>query len=288
MPSRPIAVFDSGVGGLSVLREVRRLLPGEDLLYLADQAHVPYGPRDPMEVRALCDGITRFALARDAKLVVVACNTASGAALHHLRAVFPQVPFVGMEPAVKPAAQASRTGAVGVLATPGTFQGQPFCRVVERFAQGVRVCVATCPGLVEAVERGETSGPEVRRIVAAAVAPLLEERIDALVLGCTHFPFALEAIREVCGPGVEVIDPAPAVARQVRRMLEERGLLAPVARAGSVRWLTTGPPERLAALLAGLWGEAGEVEAVRWDGDGLRPAGAPASRGPGKRSRRTR
>ncbi len=269
MPSRPIAVFDSGVGGLSVLREVRRLLPAEDLLYLADQAHVPYGPRDPDEVRRLCEGITRFCLARDAKLVVVACNTASGAALHHLRAVFPQVPFVGMEPAVKPAAQASRTGAVGVLATPGTFQGQPFCRVVERFAQGVRVCVATCPGLVEAVERGETGGPEVWRIVAAAVAPLLEERIDALVLGCTHFPFALETIRAVCGPGVEVIDPAPAVARQVRRVLEDRGLPAAGTREGSARWVTTGPAERLAALLPRLWGEGGEVEAARWEGDGL-------------------
>jgi len=266
MLQSPIGIFDSGVGGLSVLREVRRLLPGEDLLYLADQAHVPYGPRDPAEVRRLCEGIARFLLTRDAKLVVVACNTASASALHHLREVFPEVPFVGMEPAVKPAAQASRTGAVGVLATPGTFQGKPFCRVVERFAQGVRVCVRTCPGLVEAVERGETEGPEVRRIVAAAVAPLLEEGIDALVLGCTHYPFALGAIREICGTGIEVIDPAPAVARQVRRVLAERGLLRPPRGAGRVSCLTTGSAERFEALLSRLWGESTRVSSVAWEG----------------------
>ncbi|MEW6488681.1 MAG: glutamate racemase [Thermodesulfobacteriota bacterium] len=266
MPSRPVAVFDSGVGGLSVLREVHRLLPGEDLLYLADQAHVPYGPRAPEEVRGLCEGAARFLLAQGAKLVVVACNTACAAALHHLRETFPCVPFVGMEPAVKPAARASRSGVIGVLATPGTLQGRPFCSVVERFAQGVRVLTRTCPGLVEAVEAGETGGPRLRALVEEAVAPLLAEGIDALVMGCTHYPLALAAIREVCGPGVELVDPAPAVARQVRRRLEELGLRRDAEAGGRTSFATTGDRERLAAQLRALWSPLEEVRGVRWRG----------------------
>jgi glutamate racemase len=262
----PVAVFDSGVGGLTVLREVRRLLPGADLLYLADQAHVPYGPRSPDEVRRFSEAATRFFLDHGATAIVLACNTASAAALHPLRAGFPGVPFVGMEPAVKPAAQRSRTGTIGVLATSGTFQGRPYCSVVERFAQGVRVCVRSCPGLVEAVERGETTGPEVRRIVADAVGPLLAEGIDALVLGCTHYPFALETIREVCGPGVEVLDPAPAVARQVARVLAHDGgpETAGAAGRGSLVCFTSGPPEGLTALLPSLLGEPAPVGEVAW------------------------
>lgn len=266
MPSRPIAIFDSGVGGLSVLREVHRLLPGEDLLYLADQAHVPYGPRDPDEVRRLCEGAARFFLAQGAKLVVVACNTACAAALHHLRETFPSVPFVGMEPAVKPAARASRSGVIGVLATPGTLQGRPFCSVVERFAQGVRVLTRTCPGLVEAVEAGEIGGPRLRALVEEAVAPLLAEGIDALVMGCTHYPLAQAVIREACGPGVELVDPSPAVARQVRRRLEALGLLRAAPGPGQTAFATTGDPERLRALLRALWGPADEVRGVRWCG----------------------
>jgi glutamate racemase len=247
---------------------VRRLLPGEDLLYLADQAHVPYGPRDPEEVRRLCEGAARFFLRQGAKLVVVACNTACAAALHHLRETFPAVPFVGMEPAVKPAARASRSGVIGVLATPGTLQGRPFCSVVERFAQGVRVLTRTCPGLVEAVEAGETQGPRLRGLVEEAVAPLLAAGIDALVMGCTHYPLAHSAIREVCGPGVELVDPSLAVARQVGRRLEELGL-ARAAAAGRVRFATTGDPERFSAQLAALGGPPGEVRGVRWRGGEL-------------------
>jgi len=262
----PIAIFDSGVGGLTVLREVRRVLPGEDLLYLADQAHVPYGPRPADEVRRFSEGISRFFLARGARVIVLACNTASGAALHPLRATFPGIPFVGMEPAVKPAAQRSRTGTIGVLATPGTLQGRPYCSVVERFAQGVRVCVRTCPGLVEAVEEGEIAGPRVRRIVEEAVEPLLAEGIDSLVLGCTHYPFVLATIREVCGPGVEVLDPAPAVARQVARVLAERGV-SPVPGLGvpgTVVCFTSGPQEGLRRLLPSLLGEPAGVLEVAW------------------------
>ncbi len=268
----PVAVFDSGLGGLSVLREIRRVLPAQQLLYLADQAHVPYGPRPPEEVLRFSEGIARFLLSQGSSVLVVACNTASAAALHPLRAAFPGVPFVGMEPAVKPAARASRTGAIGVLATPGTFRGKPFCSVVERFAQGVRVCVGTCPGLVEAVERGRTDGPEVRRIVEAAVAPLAAEGIDTLVLGCTHYPLILSTIREVCGPGIEVIDPAPAVARQVLRVLEGLGGSAETSPPGRSVFFTSGSPEEFGRQLERL-GFGGSPRAVAWEDGELRLVG---------------
>ncbi len=252
---RPLGVFDSGVGGLSVLREIRRRLPAEDVVYLADQAHVPYGGRDPAEVRALCLGAFGHLVARGAKVVVVACNTGSAAALEAGRRAFPRVPFVGMEPAVKPAAACSRAGVVGVLATAGTLRGEPYGRVVDRFARGTRVVARPCPGLVEAVEAGETDGPRVRAALAEALTPLLAEGADTLVLGCTHYPFALPVIRELCGPGVEVIDPAPAVARQVARVLEAAEALAPAGAPGRVEYGTTGSPEAFARAVEALLGE---------------------------------
>jgi len=163
--SDPIGVFDSGVGGLSVLRAIRQQHPEEDLLYLADQAHVPYGLRSLEEVRQFSQSITRFFIQRGAKLVVVACNTASAAALHYLRSTFPGTPFVGMEPAVKPAAETTQSGVVGVLATPATFQGKQYASVVERFANGVRLLQDTCPGLVEQMELGNLDGNETRSIL---------------------------------------------------------------------------------------------------------------------------
>jgi glutamate racemase len=173
MSSKPIGVFDSGIGGLSILREIVDLLPGEDLIYLADQANVPYGRRELADVRNLSEGIVRFLLAQGAKLIVVACNTASAAALHPLRETFPKVLFVGMEPAVKPAAQITQTKKVGVLATPTTFQGKLFESVTSRFAAGVDVTEITLPGLVERIEVGDLEGAETRRLLAQALAPPL-------------------------------------------------------------------------------------------------------------------
>ena len=261
---RTIGLFDSGVGGLSVLREVRRLLPSEKLVYFADQANVPYGPRPLREVRRFADEVTRFLLAQGAKLVVVACNTASGAALHHLREAFPHVPFVGMEPAVKPAAQLSRTRTVGVIATRGTFQGVLFGRLVDRYAGDVRVITQTCPGLVERIEAGDTEGPKTRKLLETYLGPLLAEGIDTLVLGCTHYPFAIEAIRAVVGPGVRLVDPAPAVALQVRRVLAERGLLEPADGAGHTEFLTSGSPKPLGEALVALLGEQAPVRRAVW------------------------
>lgn len=263
--SAPIGVFDSGVGGLSVLRAIHQDLPAEALIYLADQAHVPYGSRSLLEVRAYAEGITRYLLSQGAKLIVVACNAASAAALHALRQAFPGVPFVGMEPAVKPAAEKTRSGVVGVLATPATFQGALYASVVERFANGVELFQHTCPGLVAQIEAGQLEGSETRAILVAALQPMLEKGIDTVVLGCTHYPFVIPLIEQIVGPQVRVIDPAPAIARQVRRLLEAQGLLALGASPGPVRFLTTGDPSQLQSLLPRLFGETGVVEGLDWN-----------------------
>ncbi|HRE29622.1 MAG TPA: glutamate racemase, partial [Anaerolineales bacterium] len=183
-----LGVFDSGVGGLSVVRHLLRALPEAGVVYVADTAHVPYGPRSLAEVRAFSHAITRYLLDLGASEIVVACNTASAAALKSLRESFPGVPFVGMEPAVKPAAEQTHSGVVGVLATPATFQGELFASVVERFARDVRVLRQTCPGLVEQIEAGRLDTPDTEALLRGWLEPMLQEGIDALVLGCTHYP----------------------------------------------------------------------------------------------------
>ncbi len=270
-----IALFDSGVGGLSVWREIVRELPGIPTVYVADQAHVPYGPRPLEEVRRFAEGITRFLLAQGAKVIVLACNTASAAALHHLRALFPQVPFVGMEPAVKPAAQRTRNGRVGVIATPTTFQGELFASLLERFARDVRVIPQVCPGLVEAVEAGALDTPETEALLRACLEPLLAAGVDELVLGCTHYPFLRPLMERIAGPGVEIIDPTPAVARQVRRVLENRDAgYQPALHAGYQPALhifyTTGDPARFAGALERLVKVGAEVRPVYWEGEELK------------------
>lgn len=255
----PVGVFDSGVGGLSVVRALRQLLPAQPIHFLADQAHVPYGPRTLDEVRGFSFALTRHLLAQGARLIVVACNTASAAALYELRRAFPDTPFVGMEPAVKPAATHTRSGVVGVLATPATFQGALYASVVERFAQGVTLLQDTCPGLVQQIEAGAVDAPQTRAILEKALEPMLRQGIDTVVLGCTHYPFAIPVIEVIVGPQVQVIDPSPAVARQVQRLLAERGWLAAGAPAG-LRVETTSDPEALQTLLPQLLGENAPVQ----------------------------
>ena len=262
--SGPIGIFDSGIGGLSIINAVRELLPDEDLIFLADQAHVPYGSRTLTEVREFSEQITRFLLAQNAKLVVVACNTASAAALHHLRKVFPETPFVGMEPAVKPAAERTRSGVVGVLATPATFQGELYASVIERFASDVRVLPDTCPGLVMEIDQGNLDTPEVQRILEKALQPMLAEGIDTVVLGCTHFPFVIPAIETIVGPDVRVIDPSPAVARQVKRLVDSNKSLYSGTGAGRVEYFTTGDADQLQDLLPQLTGYTGQVKVLSW------------------------
>ena len=259
-----IGIFDSGVGGLSVWREVARLLPACDIVYVADQAHVPYGPRQLAEVRRFAEGVTRFLLDAGCDVVVVACNTASAAALHPLRAAFPGVPFVGMEPAVKPATENTRTGHVGVIATQATFQGELFASLLERFATGVDVLTQICPGLVEAVEAGALDTPETARLLEDCLAPLKDAEVDQLVLGCTHYPFLRPVIEGIVGPEVEVIDPAPAVARQTARVLARRGVYA-AGEAGRHTFYTSGDGPAFAAMVERLIGSQEQVGTLVWD-----------------------
>jgi len=264
---QPIGVFDSGVGGLSVLRVIREQMPEESVLYFGDQEHVPYGPRPLQQVKDFSEGITRFLLGKCAKLIVVACNAASAAALKYLRETFSDISFVGMEPAVKPAAEHTVTGVVGVLATPATFQGALYASVVERFAAGVVLLQSTCPGLVQQIELGELDSPKTHTILEAALQPMLKQNIDTVVLGCTHYPFVIPLIQEIVGEKVRVIDPAPAVARQAERILEARGLKAPIGGRGETQFFTSGEAATLQALLPKLIGEIKTVTGLDWESD---------------------
>jgi glutamate racemase len=193
-----------------------------------------------------------------------------------LREKFPAVQFVGMEPAVKPAAETTQTGRVGVLATPATFQGALYASVVERFANGVELFQDTCPGLVQQIEQGDLNGGKTRRILEDALLPMLKQNIDTVVLGCTHYPFVIPLIQEIAGEKVRVIDPAPAVARQVKRLLEAGGLRSVSPSRGEVRFYTSGSPESLKSLLPALLGESGVVEGVAWTDDASITAPTPA------------
>ncbi len=265
----PIGIFDSGVGGISVLRAMRTQMPDESVIYFGDQGHIPYGPRSMEQIRNFSETITKFLLAQNSKIIVVACNTASAAALKYLREKFPQVQFVGMEPAVKPAAEHTQTGKVGVLATPATFQGALYASVVERFANGVELFQNTCTGLVQQIEQGKLNSAETHRILNDALLPMLEKNIDTVVLGCTHYPFVIPLIQEIVGEKVRVIDPAPAVAKRTKRLLEASGMQSQASDRGSVKFYTSGDPEALKSLLPVLLEESGEVEKVEWAETGV-------------------
>ncbi|HLY27451.1 MAG TPA: glutamate racemase [Aggregatilineales bacterium] len=266
---RPIGMFDSGIGGFAVLREVRRLLPHESIIYVADQSHLPYGPRPRDEVRAFAVGIIRFLLSHNAKLVVIPCNTANAAALHYARGIFPDLPIVGMEPAIKPAAQHTKSGTIGVIMTQATFQSELFASVVDRFANGLRVEAKACPALVILAEQGAPQTPQANAEIAACLAPLKEAGIDELVLACTHFTFLESQLRAYLGPGVEIIDPAPAVARQTARILDQRGLANTPDASGSVRYVTSGNVAHMRQMLVTLLHEDhGDVRAAQWDNAG--------------------
>lgn len=251
-PQNPIGLFDSGVGGLTVLRQIQKLLPQEDLIYIADQARVPYGPRPEAEVREYAREITAYLLGQNAKLIVVACNTATAAALNYLRHTFPKVPFVGMEPAVKPGAAQTRSGKVGVLATAGTFESQRYASLMERFARHVQLYENPCLGLVELIEAGRFNGTETESLLHDCVQPMLTAGVDTLVLGCTHYPFVLPVLARITGPDVAIIDPAPAVARQTGRLLQQHHLANNKTSTGQVRLLTSGEPGRFAAQVSQL------------------------------------
>jgi glutamate racemase len=250
--ANPIGVFDSGVGGLSVLREIRRELPHEDLLYVADSGHAPYGdkPNHRIEERALA--ITKFLIGQRAKAIVVACNTATGAAVATLREKF-SIPIIAIEPAIKPAAAITKSGVVGVLATSRTLASDNFAKLTSRFGAEVKIVVQACPGLVEQVEAGNLAGNTTRALLEQYLRPLLQQQADTLVLGCTHYPFLLPLIREIAGKDATIIDPAAAVARELRRRLENVGLLAIGVKSGAEQFFTTGAPRLAQAVISQLW-----------------------------------
>lgn len=262
MPSNaPVGVFDSGVGGLSVLREIRQLLPHERLLYVADSGHVPYGDKTPEFIRQRSQRIAGFLLEQGAKALVVACNTATAAAVLSLREAHPDTPIIGMEPAVKPAAAATRAGVIGVLATTGTLQSAKFAALLDRFASDVQVITQPCPGLVECVEAGELASPATRELLQGLVAPLLAKGCDTLILGCTHYPFLKPLLRELIPPSVSLIDTGEAVARHLQRLLAERNLQA-LQGSGADGFWSSADTEKLSAVLPVLWGKTDYVSAL--------------------------
>lgn len=254
-----IGVFDSGVGGLSVLRAMRELLPAEDLLYVADSAHAPYGDLTPERIRDRSERITHHLVEHGAKAVVVACNTATAIAVEHLRTLY-SLPIVAIEPAVKPAVHRTASGTVGVLATSATLASPRYAALLARYGDRAKVVAQACPGLVERIEQGDWDGADTRRLVQGYVAPLLAAGADQIVLGCTHYPFLRGLIEEIAGPAVEVLETGPAVAAELRRRLECAGLLRRDGR-GTVRFLTSGAPERVAPVLHRLWAEDVMLEA---------------------------
>lgn len=257
----PVGVFDSGVGGLSVLGEIHRLLPAESLLYVADSGFVPYGEKPPELIIGRSRLIADFLLEQGAKALVVACNTATAAAIADLRARY-KVPIIGMEPAVKPATLATRSGVVGVLATTGTLRSARFAALLDRFAGAVRVITQPCPGLVECVEQGELDGEPLSRLLLSYTQPLLEAGCDTLILGCTHYPFLKPALRRLLPADVQLVDTGAAVARQLRKRLDECDLLAPGPARRAQFW-SSGDVQQLQRVLPLLWGEpAPEVTAL--------------------------
>ena len=224
-----VGFFDSGLGGLCILDAFKALCPHESTIYIADSKNCPYGNKPAAEIVKLAESNTRRLLRRGCKMVVVACNTATAAAIDFLRERHPEVPFIGIEPAVKPAALRSKTGVVGVLATAGTFGGRLYNETKAKFAKDVTVIATVADEFVELVERKEISGAAAERVVRARIEPLLKAGCDKIVLGCTHFPHLKPLIEKICDGRAEVIDPSDAVARQARRVLSARGLAAPAS-----------------------------------------------------------
>lgn len=258
----PLGVFDSGLGGLSVLREVRRRLPSEDVLYYADNAYCPYGLRERGEIQERTVLISQLLLDRGAKAIVVACNTASAMAIDHLREVFPGIAFIGLEPAVKPAAILTRTRKVGVLATPRTVAGERLRWLIETHANGVEVRTVAATGLVELVEAGVLSGVEVTAALRPLLDPMLEAGVDVVVLGCTHYPFLRREIETYVGAGVQVIDSGAAIARRTQAVLTELGLVRSSDMPGWLQLMTSDDAAKVGPIAQMLMTENAPIASI--------------------------
>jgi glutamate racemase len=257
----PIGVFDSGIGGLSVLRHIRELLPAEELVYVADRGHIPYGNKQHDYIVSRSILITEFLLELKVKSIVVACNTATAAAVSTLRSRY-SIPIIGMEPGVKPAIQHSRNGMIGILATEGTLGSGKFKGLVEQHANGAELFIQPCHGWVEHIESQDVDNPQSLALVQATIAPLIEKNVDTLVLGCTHYPFLEKTIRQAVGDKVTIIDTGYAVASHLRRRLNEEGLLNDNTQAGKEHFWCTGPIEEMQRLVNKFWGSACRVTSL--------------------------
>jgi glutamate racemase len=251
---KAVGVFDSGVGGLSVLSRIRRHLPGEHLLYVADSAHMPYGCKTAEEVKQRSLLVSEFLLNQGIKALVIACNTATSVAVQTLRAEL-DIPVIGMEPPVKPAVHGSKAGVVGVIATSGTLNSDKFNRLKSRFAVQAELIIQPCPGLVELIEKGDLQTDKIRSLLASCLQPLLDKGVDTLVLGCTHYPFVLPLIRQITGDGVCIVDTGDAIARELKRQLHTHRLLSENHQDGSVQFWSTGDVAAVQPLMSRLWGE---------------------------------
>lgn len=252
---QPIGVFDSGVGGLTIMKELIRLLPDEEFVYVADSGHAPYGSKSQDFIIERSRWLTEYLIHQQCKAIVVACNTATGAAISVLRQKY-NLPFIGVEPAIKPAVEETKTGHVGVLATEQTFQGEHFQRTSGRFAQDVQFHVQAGYGLVEWIEEGMTNRDEIIGLIRRYINPMLNRDVDQLVLGCTHYPLLIPIIQEMLPSDMRIHDPSEAVARQTRKILEEKNLLSESIRPSKLTIQTTGNEEPVKQILEVLGIEA--------------------------------
>ena len=251
----PIGVFDSGIGGVSVLLEIRKLLSSEDIIYFADSAWCPYGTKGTEQIRERTLKITDFLVSQNSKAVVAACNTACSAGLDLIRAKNRNIPVIGVEPAVKPAHDITRNGKIGVLSTNQTLQGEKFSVLVEKFGEGVEIFTQPAPGLAELVDQGKKDEQETAKLLETYLRPLLGQSIDTLVLGCTHYPFLSGKIREICGPSVVLVDTGLAVAKQTERVLRQENIVSDGKKSGSVSFYTSGDAFFVKKVLETLWPE---------------------------------
>jgi glutamate racemase len=255
----PIGAFDSGVGGLSILQEIRRLLPYEDLVYLADTAHCPYGVKPAEEIRNRTLEVSGYLIQLGAKMVVVACNSACAAGLDQIREAHPEIPVIGVEPAVKPGHDRTRNGKIGVLATDMTLNGVKFSTLVGKYGSDIEVYTQPAPGLVELVEAGQLDSPEAGRLLHQYLDPLLAKGVDTVVLGCTHYPFLRPLMKKIVGPEVLVLDTGAAVAKQTAHVLTHKQLANPGPQSGREFFYTSGDPAAVAPVVRLLWPTMTEI-----------------------------
>ena len=256
-----VGVMDSGVGGISVLKHIHALLPHENLMYVADSKYAPYGNKTAEEITARCFELADYLIAKNVKALVIACNTATAAAINAMREKY-SLPIIGMEPAVKPAAEASKNGIIGVLATVGTLKSAQFAALLESYGRNVKVVTQACVGLVECIERGELRTEATRQLLKKYCAPLLAEGADTIVLGCTHYPFVRPLIEQIVGDNVAIIDTGAAVARQLQKKLAEKDLLDTAGKPANIGFWTNSGSPNAAQVIEQLWGEKAEVKVL--------------------------